>query len=53
VDRLLGSIETSRPTARTYIGSTMLLALSASTFAAAIHFADLSRVHRLLEILSH
>ncbi|MBV8894947.1 MAG: hypothetical protein JO051_00430 [Acidobacteriaceae bacterium] len=53
VDRLLGSVETSPPTVRTYMGSTMLLALVASTFAAAIHFADLSRAHRLLEILSH
>lgn len=53
VERLLGSAEQSRFTARTYLASAMLLALTTSIFVLAIGFADLSRVHRLLEILSH
>lgn len=53
VERLLGSGESLPLGARTYFGSAVLFALVTSILIAAVDFADLSRVHRLLEILSH
>jgi beta-lactamase regulating signal transducer with metallopeptidase domain len=53
VERLLCRAESSRASLQTCAGSAVLAGLTISMFAAAVHFADLSNVHRVLEVLSH